>query len=131
MRHYFLPALLFCFLLLSCRKAEELRYSTHDNIYFDFDPETKDRDSIVYTFAYEPARASDTILLPVRISGNRVPVARTFKVSIQPQGTTAQAGLHYEALKESYTLPADSGTFSLPIILLNTDPELTQKSVTL
>lgn len=131
MRQPFFIILAICFVAFSCKKADELTYNTSDNIYFDFDPATKDRDSIVYTFAYEPTKARDTVFLPVRISGNRVPQARTFKVQVVTDGTTAIAGTHYEALKEEYTMPADSGTLALPIILYNSAPELTRQSVTL
>ncbi len=126
-----LIAFLSVLVLLSCKKAAELRYDAPDNIYFDFDPNTSDRDSIVYTFAYEPGKASDTIFLPVRISGNRIPEDRTFRIQEIAEGTTALSGIHYEALRASYTMPADSGRVYVPVILYNTDPELTQKSVTL
>lgn len=131
MKQPFLIILAISFIAFSCKKADELTYNASDNIYFDFDPATKDRDSIVYTFAYEPTKASDTVFIPVRISGNRVPHTRTFKVQVVADGTTAIAGTHYEALKEAYTMPADSGTFALPVVLYNSAPELTKQSVTL
>ncbi|WP_165929580.1 DUF4843 domain-containing protein [Pseudocnuella soli] len=131
MSKIFLPLFLMAVSIASCKKAAELKYNSPDNIYFDFDAATKDRDSIVYTFAYEPGKATDTILLPVRISGKRVNSARTFKVQPITQGTTAVPGVHYEALKESYTMPADSGTFALPIVLYNKDAKLSNESVML
>lgn len=126
-----LPLILMLVLVASCKKAEELRYSSSDNIYFDFDATTKDRDSIVYTFAYDPGKATDTVWLPVRLSGQRVARARTFKVQPIAAGTTALPGVHYEALKESYSMPADSGTFALPIVMYNKDPKLSNQSVAL
>lgn len=119
-------------LISSCQKAEELTYSSPENIYFNFnDDGTKDRDSVIYTFAYTPGLASDTVFLPVSISGIRQPFDRHFKVAVIPDSTTAIAGTHYEALKEQYTIPADSGKIQLPIIVYNTDPSLADQSVTL
>lgn len=117
-------------LMVSCQKAKELTYNSPDNIYFDFSASPKDRDSIIYTFAYEPSKARDTIFLPVRISGIRTSGAREFKLLVA-EGSTALPGTHYEPLKEGYTIAADSGTYALPVILLNSDPMLSEKSVTL
>lgn len=118
--------------LASCKKAEEMMYASPDNIYLNFDDSrTKDRDSVIFTFAYNPTKTKDTIFIPVSISGNRTSFARKFKVEVMPALTTAEAGKHYEAFKPEYTMPADSGKVRLPIIALNTDPSLTQKSVTL
>lgn len=117
-------------LMVSCQKAKELTYNASDNIYFDFSSAPKDRDSIIYTFAYEPSKARDTIFLPVRISGVRTSGDREFRL-VAAEGSTAVPGTHYEPLKDVYTMAADSGTYALPVILLNTDPLLSEKSVTL
>lgn len=113
----------------ACKKTAEIKYHAEDSVYFDFKT-AADRDSIVYTFAYEPDLAKDTILLPVRISGNRIPAGRSFGIQVSG-ASTAVAGTHYEAFKTSYTMPADSGTFMLPVVLLNKDPQLTTTSVSL
>lgn len=118
--------------LSACKKAIELTYQSPDNVYFDFtDPkdERKRPDSISYSFALFPERSSDTILLPVRISGLRKSVNRTFKLSVIDSATTAIAGTHYKALEATYTIPADSGAVKVPIIIYSTDPALTAKSV--
>jgi hypothetical protein len=114
----------------ACKKTQEIRYHSDDNVYFDFSTAAQ-RDSIVYTFAYEPDLAKDTILLPVRISGIRIPANRSFGIQVVPGLSTAVAGTHYEAFKTSYTMPADSGVYMLPVIILNKDPQLTTTSVSL
>lgn len=114
----------------SCKKTQEVRYHSQDNVYFDFNP-ASNRDSVIYTFAYTPSLSQDTIFLPVRISGIRVDHDRKFGVMVVDKGTTATANTHYQPLKSEYIMPADSGTFRLPIILYNTDATLSEKSVVL
>jgi len=117
--------------LASCKKAAYMPYHSSDNIYFNFDDATTDRDSIVYTFAYTPGKESDTIYLPVRLSGNRMNTARTYKIAVTDSGTTARPNLHYAPLKDQYTLPANSGYDSIPLIVYNTDTLLAERSVAL
>jgi hypothetical protein len=114
----------------SCKKTQEVYYHSHDNVYFDFETAV-DRDSLIYTFAYTPDLSQDTVFLPVRISGIRVKQARKFGIMVVSKGTTAVANTHYQPFKSEYTMPADSGTFLLPVILYNTDAALSEKSVTL
>jgi hypothetical protein len=122
-------ALLVITALAGCHKDTVLLYQQpQDNVYFGFSNDN-DRDSVTYTFAYTPGRQVDTFYLPVHLSGNRSSHSRTFQVAVTDSGTTAVPGLDYVALKDSYTLPADSGFVWLPVILLNNDTLLTQHSV--
>lgn len=116
-------------LAASCKKADQLAYGSHDNVYFDL--ATEDRDSIVYTFAYHPGISKDTIFLPVRISGIRIAEGRTFGIQVIDTSTTAQANTHYEPFKSSYTMPADSGVLRLPVIIYNKDESLVTRTVSL
>lgn len=113
----------------SCSKEPDFLYDSHDSVYFNFEDTASSR--IIYTFAYEPGRVEDTIYLPVKISGKRVSFARNFKIVVVDSATTASPSLHYEAFKESYGIPADSGTLQLPVIIYNKDPELDVSTVTL
>lgn len=115
----------------SCKKAEELRYATEDNVYFDLvEPQTGIRvDSIVYSFALFPEKATDTVYLPVKLSGNRTGQERTFRISVVDSATTATAGLHYQPLKDRYSMSAGEGRVLVPVVLLNTDPALANKTV--
>lgn len=119
--------------LFACKKDEPLAYSTADNIYFDFTPDDKEdkADSIVYSFAYNPEKDVDTILIPIRLAGIRQSVARKFSVGIVDTSTTAIASLHYKPLEKEYTLAADSGTFLLPLIVYSKDTALKTKGVIL
>ncbi|HEY4285868.1 MAG TPA: DUF4843 domain-containing protein [Puia sp.] len=113
--------------LASCHKEGlPLYQQTKGNVYFNF---SNGNDSVIYTFAYTPGVLTDTIYLPIRISGNRAPKGLSYKVSVTDSNTTAIAGLDYTALQSSYAIPPDSGTAWLPIVLLNKDSLLTQHSV--
>jgi len=112
----------------SCEKAEPLLYDRAANIHFALTG--NDRDSLMYTFAYDITRSSDTILIPVQITGHRAGEARQFAAYVEQDSSTAVAGTHYKALEEVYTLPADSGTAYLPVIIYNV-AELEETSVSL
>lgn len=132
MKKLFIFGLFGAVCLSACKKAVELTYQSPDNVYFDFtDPkdDKKRPDSISYSFALFPEKSSDTILLPVRIAGLRKSVDRKFKLTVIDSATTAVAGTHYKALEADYTIPADSGSVKVPIIIYSTDPALTAKSV--
>ncbi|WP_157760580.1 DUF4843 domain-containing protein [Chitinophaga caeni] len=117
----------------ACEKAEEITYNSNNDIYFDFeDEESGDRvDSFRYSFALYPDKSSDTIFLKVRISGERTSYDRKFKIATMGQFTTATVDLHYEPLLAEYTIPADSGSIMVPIVLLNQDPMLMDTTVRL
>lgn len=134
MKHIFKLALICSVLFCSCDKDEqELKYNNQDNIYFDFVNKITNvrTDSVTFSFALFPEKGSDTVWLPVRISGIRQPGDRTFKLEVIDSVTTAVVGTHYEKLKEGYTMPSDSGITQVPIIIYNTDPALKDHSVKL
>ena len=116
-------------LLVSCKKAEEKRYDSHDNIYLDFG--VSDRDSMLYTFANDPSKGKDTVFVPVRISGIRSTVDRKFILKVLPDSSTAVANKHYQPLADFYLMPKNTGFVYVPIVILNTDPLLEEKSVSL
>jgi hypothetical protein len=118
-------------LLTSCKKAAYMPYHSSDNIYFNFDDGTTDRDSVVYTFAYTPLIPSDTIWLHVSLSGNRIDSSRTYKVAVTDSGTTAQPNIHYAPLNARYMLAANAGVDSFPLVIFNTDTLLSRRSVAL
>ncbi|MFY0254638.1 DUF4843 domain-containing protein [Chitinophaga sp. 30R24] len=121
-------------LLMACKKQDNpLFQQPHDNIYFDFTDDEKSTriDSFFYSFALYPEKSTDTIMLPVKVSGSRVHYDRWFKVKVIDSATTAQPGLHYKALDTAYKIPADSGGGFLPIIMYVADPALIDRSVTI
>ncbi|MGO4288763.1 DUF4843 domain-containing protein [Chitinophaga sp. RAB17] len=126
MKKHLILAILGCMAIYSCKKDSILSYSVpKDNIYLDY----QNGDSIVYSFAYNLTQESDTIWVPVKISGKVVHQDRSFAISVVDQATTAVRKLHFEPLQSSYVMPADSGTVHIPVIILNTDTALVNKSV--
>lgn len=120
--------------LSACKKTEEQLFSSPDGVYFDFNDPLKNNqrtDSVLYSFALFPERSTDTVWLPVRISGSRRSEARSFRIAVVDSATTAVADKHYKALEKEYVMPADSGVAKVPIILLASDPGLTVNSVRL
>jgi len=128
-------------MLYGCNPDTELTYNSSDNVYFGLSTEVglsaaeitalklDTRDTVVsYTFALTPEKSTDTVWLPVALSGKRVPRDRSFKVTVEATGSTAEVSRHYQPLKDSYMLPADSGYALLPIVLFNTDVRLDTQS---
>jgi hypothetical protein len=113
--------------MFGCKKDKPYLYNSQDNIYLNYTT----KDTLTFSFAFNPVQVLDTIWLPVIITGNRVSHDRQFQLSVVPDSTTAVATLDYVPLKSSYTMPADSGTTHVPIILKNTDTALVNKSVVL
>jgi len=123
-----------CILLGSCEQTDLFTYDHPANIYFDLDTDADSdasrRDSLVYTFAYDMTKARDTVFLPVRISGIRESRDRQYQVAVEQDSSSAVPGTHYEALQSTYTLSADSGTASLPVVIYNT-ADLEERAVSL
>lgn len=113
----------------ACQKAELKVYDSPASVYFDFTG--TQRDSLIYTFAFEPSRGADTIYLPVRLSGIREPADRKFIIKIDPNSdsTTAEAFKHYKPLDSVYILKANTGVTQVPLIIYNSDSTLQSKSV--
>jgi len=128
--------------LVSCQSddADFIYSSSKDNIYFGigtavgltiaeaedqelFPEGIQDPRKTLYSFA-ENQKPTDTVYVPVTISGLRKPVARKFRIVVNADSTTAEAGVHYKPFEEFYTIPADSGGAMLPVILLNKDPRM-------
>lgn len=116
----------------ACKKENLTTYSSpggKDNIYMGL--ATTDTAAYTYTFAYNPAQVSDTVWVKVTVSGERIHQPRSFILSADPKNSTAIPSVHYEPLKASYIMPADSGVVHVPIVLLNTDTALQNKTVTI
>jgi hypothetical protein len=114
-------------MLFGCKKDAKFFYDSTDNIYFNYPK----KDTLTYSFAYDPTLVQDTVWIPVIISGRRSHQARNFTINAVDTATTATSPLHYVALKSTYTMPADSGVVKVPVILKNTDAALENKSVIL
>lgn len=110
----------------SCKKADKMLFDHPANAYFDI--YNSDKDSIVTTFAYTPTLAQDTVWLPVRLSGIRTDEARSFTARVELDSSTAVPGLHYEALKPSYSIDAGRGIGYIPLVIYNKDKVLENES---
>ncbi|UQA73923.1 DUF4843 domain-containing protein [Sphingobacterium siyangense] len=108
-----LPLLMLC----SCKKAVLATYDRSANVYFDLSD--ADRDSIVYTFAYDMTKAQDTIFVPVKIMGYRDQHTRHFETFVEKDSSTARADLHYDPLKSEYPLESNAGRAFMPIVVHN------------
>ncbi|WP_294182934.1 DUF4843 domain-containing protein [Sphingobacterium sp.] len=104
-------------LLFSCKKASLITYDQPANVYFDLND--ADRDSIIYTFAYDLEKSSDTVYFPVKIMGYRDAKPRKYEAYIVADSSTAKMGIHYDKLETAYTLKAEEGRAYLPIIVHN------------
>ncbi len=121
------------FLLNACNKEDLQKYGSKDNIYLNYklSDGKQDTTTLTYSFAENPSMASDTIWVPVIISGQRAQRDRTFRLQKVDSMSTAKAEIHFEPLADSYTMPADSGTVKIPLIIKNIDPALANNSVKL
>jgi len=130
MKRKLLFVFLICAAIAGCKKDNLTTYNSpdnKDNIYLGY----ANTDSLVYSFAYNPAQDKDTIWVPVTISGKRVSHPRSFVLNVDVGNSTAVRVLHYQPLLPSYTMPADSGETHVPVIILNTDTGLANYSVKL
>ena len=133
MKNKIIYILLVSTMLFACKKNEMMPYNSKDNVYLRYldDKGNQDTTTINYSFAYKPDLAQDTLWIPVVVTGPRTAHSRQFVLNTVDSLTTAVKGIHYEALESSYTLPADSGKISIPLIIKNTDNALVNKSVTI
>lgn len=103
---------------VACKKDRFLTYDHFSNIYLDLNADQ--RDSIVYTFAYDMTMAADTIFIPVRLMGHRTDTERFYEAYVEQDSSSAQIDKHYKALQNRYSLAEGQGQTSLPIIVYNT-----------
>ncbi|MCA5006324.1 DUF4843 domain-containing protein [Sphingobacterium bovistauri] len=115
-------------ILTACQKDELTTFDHDSGIYFDLLGD--DRDSIIYTFAYNMNKASDTVHIPVSISGIRESKDKSYSVYVEADSSTASEGIHYQKLSENYIVSSGNGKTTLPVIIHNT-PDLEEKSVSL
>jgi len=116
-------------LLTGCSKSELALYNSRASVYFELS--AGQRDSMLYTFAYTPEKAADTLFLPVKLEGLRTGADRSFILSIDPDSSTAVEGKHYAPLAPSYSIPAGEGICYVPLVLYNTDSSLQTTAVSI
>ena len=73
-------------------------------------------DSLYFSFGKEPFSVTEkTMEVGVEIVGSPVSHDRGYRIRIDPLRTTAQAGLHYDALEETRTIPAGASSTTIPV----------------
>lgn len=105
------------------QKTDELGISTdgayHGEGKIYFDQQTKADTLINYSFGPNPLEEqSHEVKIPLRVLGDKSEQARSYKVTIVKDKTTAEAGKHFTPLKESYQFRAGEYTDTLRIELL-------------
>ena len=65
----------------------------------------------------------------VNLAGEAAPEGRPVIVVVDEEKTTAEVGLHYEALQAEYELPRDSVYVNIPVVIYNKDEALENKQV--
>ena len=128
--------LYYIFLLLiafgSCKDNADYPFTGKDAVYFQLQTGsyywTKTLDSIVYSFAGKGVD-QDTLWVRVNLAGEAAPEGRPVIVVVDEEKTTAEVGLHYEALQAEYELPRDSVYVNIPVVIYNKDEALENKQV--
>lgn len=111
-----------------CSEAEkEVMFdSTFSSVCFSTDSITDKqltyKDSVVtFSFAMQsPDMTEYTAMLPVMVTGMPAARERTFSVAVDAGQSTAQAGVNFEALAASYTMPAGKVLTYIPVRMLRT-----------
>ncbi|MDR1720213.1 MAG: DUF4843 domain-containing protein [Dysgonamonadaceae bacterium] len=128
MRKYIFFSIIACLAAGCSEDVIDTYHAPQDNVYFD----VNDNNSLIFSFADTSLNVTEvTLLLPVKLSGERVSHDRSLRLEVVDTATSAQSGLHYAPLSTSYALPADSGVFMLPVTLFNKDELLTEQSLTI
>lgn len=115
--------------LASCSDQLDMRYDDKDAIYFQQfiynSANTKvNFDSLVYSFGNKGDEVlSDTVQVVVCFNGRLSEQARQYRVVVADSGavkkgrTTMEVGKDYDAIAELHTLPANSWTDTLVVVL--------------
>ncbi len=98
----------------SCTQNEPLLYTAKPAVYFN--ELSNDADSVIYSFT-TTVDERDTVYISVKLLG-AIPEDKTFKISVDEEASTAKAGVHYEALRESFVYPAGKVTVNVPFYML-------------
>ncbi len=131
---YLLFALAF---ITSCEESELTNFKEKDAVYFqlektDFNANFSywddwlkyEGDSVIYTFGGLAADhpeyiEQDTVWLHVNLLGRVADQERYFNIGVNQNQTTAEEGVHYEALESQYALEADTIRAAFPVVLYN------------
>lgn len=117
----------------SCKK-EMMGYEGMEGVYFAMTsgPNTVSsaswpyRPSSTIEFVKQPASVQQLVTnIKVMITGPVKDFDRIFKVALNPDSTTAQVGVHYEAFANTFTIPANAIVGYIPVTVKRTPDMLT------
>ena len=89
-------------LLWRCNENDHMTWKSKGGVYFE--DYSQEADSLQYSFRITGLER-DTLQLTVKLQGALLDRPMNFRV-VTEEGSTAQAGVHYEALKDNYIFPA-------------------------
>jgi hypothetical protein len=121
MKKYSLLLFSLVFLFSACKKTDLKVYDGDTNIYFSKAALVSSPfDSLLVTFAFQPQITDSLVKVPVQITGAPSDKDRAYKVAVDASSSTAKAGVHFEALPPTFTLPAGKVADSVRVKLLRT-----------
>lgn len=115
--------------LSSCSDKLDMRYGDRDAVYFqsfiyNSAGQKVDFDSLVYSFGNKPDEViSDTVRIVVCFNGRKEEMTRQYRVVVVDTGvvkkgkTTMEAGKDYNPIPELHTLPGNSWTDTLEVVI--------------
>lgn len=104
--------------------SKEGDFEGNNQVYFAL----KNTSDTLYNYSFGTAPTSvtrDTVAVTVKLAGVKKSTAQHFKVVVDPS-SSAQAGVHYEALNSDQIIPADSLSATFPVVLLRKNLSSTQ-----
>ena len=87
-------------LLWRCNENDHMTWKSKGGVYFE--DYSQEADSLQYSFRITGLER-DTLQLTVKLQGALLDRPMNFRV-VTEEGSTAQAGVHYEALKDNYEI---------------------------
>lgn len=103
----------FC-LTIACTENRDGYYDNIPRLYFP-----AETDSLNFSFGDKlPEYKRHIVYFPVRLLGMKTEREMRFKITVDRKRTTAKEGIHFTALKEEYSFPADSINAYIPIELI-------------
>lgn len=129
---YIIASAALLLLMGSCKENSYDGYTGTPSVYFQLDANnwSNTKDSLVYSFATAESKLY-TVNVMIDLQGMPVDHDRAIDVAVDTKNTTAQEGLHYEAVPTTVTLAAGEMQATLPVTILGSDPALENKRVEL
>lgn len=110
-----------------CSKETIDLYSGKSLLYFDYSIHTSNKrnptriDTTLFTFSLANTALTDSVYnMQISLMGKQSPQDRPFTIKVVDSATTAIAGVHYEALKDMYIMPANSSVVYIPVKFFRT-----------